>query len=82
MENQLAAQPVEGEETKSRAQVVADVLADNNKNNQFLQNVGLQAERRPRVRGCDATEQLEAEKMANADLRSIISQLSASNQSS
>ena len=72
MENHLAAEPTEGEETKSRAQVVADVLVENNKNNQFLQNVGLQAERRPRVRGCDAAAQLEAEKMTNADLRSII----------
>ena len=44
MENQLVAELVEGEEPKSRAQVVADVLAENSKNNQFLQNVGLQAE--------------------------------------
>ena len=44
MENQLAVEPAEGEETKSRALVVADVLAHNSKDNQFLQNVGLQAE--------------------------------------
>ena len=73
MENQLVAEPPEGEEPKSKAEVVADVLERNSKNNQFLQNVGLQAEWRPRVRGHDAAAQMEAEKMANADLRSIIS---------
>ena len=67
----MAAQPAEGEEPKSKAQVVADVRECNSKNNQFLQKVGLQAERRPRRR--DAAAQLEAEKMANAGLRSIIS---------
>jgi hypothetical protein len=44
MENQLAAEPPEGEEPKSKAEVVADVLERNSKNNQFLQKVGLQAE--------------------------------------
>ncbi|KAG2634388.1 hypothetical protein PVAP13_2NG169403 [Panicum virgatum] len=72
MEDQLAVEPPEGEEPKSKAQVVADVLECNRKNNQFLQKVGLQAERRPRISGRDATAQLEAEKMANASLRSII----------
>ena len=73
MENQLAAEPPEGEELKSKAEVVADVLERNSKNNQFLQKVGLQAEQRPRISGRDAAAQLEAEKMANAGLRSIIS---------
>ncbi|KAG2562798.1 hypothetical protein PVAP13_8KG266458 [Panicum virgatum] len=73
MENQLAAEPPEGEEPKSKAEVVADVLERNSKNNQFLQKVGLQAEQRPRICGRDAAAQLEAEKMANAGLRSIIS---------
>ena len=41
MENQLAAEPPEGEELKSKAEVVADVLERNSKNNQFLQKVGL-----------------------------------------
>ena len=49
------------------------MLEHNSKNNQFLQNVGLQAERRPRVSGRNVATQLEVEKMANADLRSIIS---------
>ena len=72
MENQLAVEPPEGEEPKSKAQVVANVLECNSKNNQFLQKVGLQAERRPRISGRDAAAQLEAEKMPNASLRSII----------
>ena len=73
MENQLTAEPAQGEESKSKAQVVANVLEHNTKNNQFLQNVGLQAKRRPRVSGRDAAAQQEAEQMANADLRPIIS---------
>ena len=72
MENQLAVEPQEGEEPKSKAQVVANELECNSKNNQFLQKVGLQAERRPRISGRDAAAQLEAEKMPNASLRSII----------
>ena len=73
MENQLTAEPAQGEESKSKAQDVANVLEHNSKNNQFLQNVGLQAKRRPRVSGRDAATQLEAEKMENAELLSIIS---------
>ncbi|XP_039771805.1 uncharacterized protein LOC120639962 [Panicum virgatum] len=73
MENQLAAEPPEGEEPKSKTEVVADVLERNSKNNQFLHKVGLQAEQRPRISGRDAVAQLEVEKMANAGLRSIIS---------
>ena len=40
MENHLAVEPPEGEEPKSKAQVVADVRECNSKNNQFLQKVG------------------------------------------
>jgi len=32
---------VEGEQPKSATEVVADVLAENTKKNQFLQNVGI-----------------------------------------
>jgi len=45
MENKLST-TTEGEELKSVAQVVADVLAENTKKNQFLQNVGYQNARR------------------------------------
>nr|TKV94410.1 hypothetical protein SEVIR_9G293000v2 [Setaria viridis] len=45
MENQLAAQPKEGEEPKSAAQVVAGVLEQNNKKSVFLRNVGMQTKR-------------------------------------
>ena len=68
MENQLAAQPVEGEEPESKAQVVADVLEHNTKKNLFLQNVRIQTARPWRLSGRDAAAQLEAEKMENAEL--------------
>ncbi|CAD6252856.1 unnamed protein product [Miscanthus lutarioriparius] len=45
MENKLST-TTEGEELKSAAQVVADVLAENTKKNQFLQNVGYRNARR------------------------------------
>jgi len=41
MENMLSTS-TEGEEPKSAAQVVADVLAENTKKSRFLQNVGFQ----------------------------------------
>jgi hypothetical protein len=41
MENNLST-PTESEKTKSTSQVVADVLAQKEKKNQFLQNVGIQ----------------------------------------
>ena len=66
MENQLAAQPVEGEEPESKAQVVADVLEHNTKKNLFLQNVGIQNVRPWRLSARDAADQLEVEKMQNA----------------
>ncbi|CAO2144135.1 unnamed protein product, partial [Urochloa humidicola] len=39
METQLAAQPTQGEQPKSAAQVVSDVLERNKKKSVFLQNV-------------------------------------------
>ena len=72
IENQLAT-ATDGGQPNSTTEVVANVLEHNRKNNQFLQNVGLQAKRRPRVSGRDAAAQQEAEQMANADLRPIIS---------
>ena len=39
MENKLST-TTQGEELKSAAQVVGDVLAENTKNNKFLQNAG------------------------------------------
>ena len=47
-------------------QVVANVLECNNKKSSFLQNVGMQT-KRPRI-----SEQLEAEKRENAELRLIV----------
>lgn len=67
MENQLAAQPKEGEEPKSAAQVVAGVLEQNNKKSVFLRNVGMQI-KRPRL-----SAQLEMKKRENAELQSIVS---------
>ena len=69
----MAAQPAEGEEPKSKAQIVADVLEHNTKKNLFLQNVGIQTVRPRRLSARDAAAQLEAEKMQNAKLQSIIS---------
>ena len=62
----MAAQPAEGEEPKSKAQIVADVLEHNTKKNLFLQNVGIQTVRPRRLSARDAAAQLEAEKMQNA----------------
>ncbi|KAF0906452.1 hypothetical protein E2562_011447 [Oryza meyeriana var. granulata] len=70
MENKLSA-PTEGEEPKSATQVVVDVLAENTKKNQFLQNVGIQNVR-PRSSVQDIEAELEVEKRANAELRSIV----------
>ena len=72
MENKLST-TTEGEELKSAAQVVADVLAENTKKNQFLQNVGYQNAR------CISNEQsaeLEAEKKTNGELRVQVVDLS------
>ena len=64
----MAAELAEGEEPKSKAQNVADVLEHNTKKNLFLQNVRIQTARPWRLSGRDAAAQLEAEKMENAEL--------------
>lgn len=66
---------VEGEQPKSATEVVADVLVENTKKNQFLQNVGIQAAR-PRSKVQNIEVQLEAEKRDNADLREQMAVLS------
>lgn len=66
---------VEGEQPKSATKVVADVLAENTKKNQFLQNVGIQAAR-PRSKVQNIEVQLEAEKRDNAELREQMAVLS------
>lgn len=73
MENKLSTTK-EGEEPKSVAHVVADVLAENTKKNQFLQNVGFQ---NAQLRSSEDTE-LEAEKRANAELREHVADLKRS----
>jgi len=72
MENKLST-TTEGEELKSAAQVVADVLAENTKKNQFLQNVGYQNSRRI---SNEQSAELEAEKKTNAELRVQVVDLS------
>jgi len=72
MENKLST-TTEGEELKSTAQVVADVLAENTKKNQFLQNVGYQNARRI---SNEQSAELEAEKKTNAELRVQVVDLS------
>jgi hypothetical protein len=61
----------EGEESMSVTEVVANVLAENTKKNVFLQNVGIQnVGCRSSLRNIEA--QLEVEKRANSDLRSVV----------
>ncbi|CAD6204184.1 unnamed protein product [Miscanthus lutarioriparius] len=72
MENKLST-TTEGEELKSAAQVVADVLAENTKKNQFLQNVRYQNARRI---SNEQSAELEAEKKTNAKLRVQVVDLS------
>jgi len=72
MENKLST-TTEGEELKSAAQVVADVLAENTKKNQFLQNVGYQNAWRI---SNEQSAELEAEKKTNAELRVQVVDLS------
>ncbi|TVU23547.1 hypothetical protein EJB05_25921, partial [Eragrostis curvula] len=71
MENMIS-EPTEGEEQpKSANEVVADYLAEHTKQPKFLQNVGIQiVQSRSSVKNVEA--QLAAEKMANADLRSLV----------
>jgi hypothetical protein len=69
MQNKLSTS-TEGEQM-SATQVVADVLAEKTRKNLFLQNVGIQnACPRSSIRSIEA--QLEAEKKANSDLRSVV----------
>jgi len=67
MENKLST-TTEGERLKSIAQVVGDVLAENTKKNQFLQNVGFQ-DVLSRSSKQNTEIELEVEKRANAELR-------------
>jgi hypothetical protein len=55
-------------ELKSASQVVGDVLAENTKKNQFLQNVGFQ-NARPRSSKQNTEAEREVEKRADAELR-------------
>ncbi|XP_025826583.1 uncharacterized protein LOC112901927 isoform X2 [Panicum hallii] len=70
MENKLST-PAECEEQMSVTKVVADVLAENTRKNLFLQNVGIQNSC-PRSSVRNIAAQLEAEKGANTDLRSVV----------
>ena len=74
MENKLST-TTEGERLKSIAQVVGDVLAENTKKNQFLQNVGFQ-DVLPRSSKQNTEIELEVEKRANAELRVQVADLS------
>ncbi|KAF8732122.1 hypothetical protein HU200_016087 [Digitaria exilis] len=71
MEKRLAEPPREGEEPKSKTQIVAEVLEQTNKKNTFLRNVGMQIVQ-PRPNTHDVAAQLEREKMENAELLSIV----------
>ncbi|KAG2640650.1 hypothetical protein PVAP13_2KG113632 [Panicum virgatum] len=70
MENKLST-PVEGEQPMSTTQAVADVLAENAKKNKFLQNAGIQ-NAQPRSSAQIIEAQLEVERTANAELRSLV----------
>ncbi|KAF2944962.1 hypothetical protein DAI22_02g181900 [Oryza sativa Japonica Group] len=74
MENKLSTR-TEGEELKSAAQVVADVLAENTKKNRFLKNVGFH-NAQPRFSEQSTETELEAEKRTNAELRAQVADLS------
>ncbi|KAL6897286.1 hypothetical protein ACP4OV_006982 [Aristida adscensionis] len=63
--------PTEDEQhPKSVTEVVAEVLAENTKKNNFLQNVGIHMQPRSNVRGPQA--ELAAEKRANAELQMLV----------
>jgi hypothetical protein len=70
MENKLST-PAKCEGQMSVIKVVADVLAENTRKNMFLQNVGIQNSY-PRSSVRNIAAQLEAEKRANTDLRSVV----------
>lgn len=69
MENKLSTT------TEGAAQVVVTVRAENTKKNQFLKNVGFQNVR-PRSSEESTETELEAEKRANAELRTQVADLS------
>ena len=68
MENSLSTPAAEDEQPKSATQVVADVLAEKTKKNQFLQNVGMH-DAQPRS---SVQTELEAERMTSSELLSIV----------
>jgi TolA-binding protein len=75
MENNLSTS-TECEEPKSAFQVVADVLAQKKKKIKFLRNVGIRnGQPLSRMRGSSVLniqKELEVEKRANVELRSIV----------
>jgi hypothetical protein len=74
MKNKLST-TIEGEELKSASQGVGDVLVENTKKNQFLQNTGFQ-NTRPRSSEQNTEAELKVEKRANAELRVQVADLS------
>jgi hypothetical protein len=72
MEKKIAEEPdVVEQEDMFMSKVVGDVLAEHTKRNKFLQNVGLQ-DVRPRTSAQNLKRQLEEDKRANAELRSVV----------
>jgi hypothetical protein len=74
MKNKLSA-TIEREGLKFVAQVVGDMLAKNTKKNQFLQNMGFQ-NAWPRSSEQNTEVELEVEKIANAKLCVLMTDLS------
>ncbi|CAL5094460.1 unnamed protein product [Urochloa decumbens] len=70
MENQLAT-PTDDGQPKCATQVVCAVLDKNTKNNHFLQNVGVQVEKR-RSSLQNVQAQLEVERRRNAELQLVV----------
>ncbi|CAL4991160.1 unnamed protein product [Urochloa decumbens] len=70
MENQLAT-PTDDEQPNSATQVVGAVLDKNTKNSHFLQNVGVQVEKR-RSSLQNVQAQLEVERRRNAELQLVV----------
>ena len=70
MENKLFGH-AEDEESPSVTEVVAGVLAENTKKTTFLQNMGIQSKKKGTLK-----EQLAAEKLAKAELKSQMEELS------
>ena len=70
MKNKLSAH-AEDEEAPFVTEVVAGVLAENTKKTTFLQNVGIQCKQKGTLK-----EQLSTKKLANAELKSQLDELS------